>query len=101
MLRQALRVPKHIDSETRDLIIIRGRREYGADDVGFPFPSSLHFQLAVRHWNRQVENAGSSKERQICAGCKHHVVVRVRSIEENEANLKEKTADIATCTLHT
>ena len=72
-----------------------------ADDVGFPFPSGLHFRLAVRNWNRQVENAGSSKERQICARRRHHVVVRVQSIEENEANLKEKTTDIAICTLHT
>jgi hypothetical protein len=81
--------------------MIREKRGYVADDAGFPFPPSLHFHSAVGLKKQQDENAGSKKERQICARRRHHVVVRARSIEENEANLKEKTADIAICTLHT
>ena len=46
--RQAVKLPKYIDCESRGSDHDQKEEEHGADDAGFPFPSNLHFRLAVK-----------------------------------------------------
>jgi hypothetical protein len=89
--RQAVRLPRLTDCESRGSDHDQ-REEGGADDAdadaGFPFSSGQHLHLdsnkSCSEMKMQVQ-----KERQICERRMHQGVMRVRSIEENEADLKE------------
>lgn len=92
-----MKLPKHTKLWIEgDLTIIKYKRKGGrgrdpglTTQASLPLPVYIYIPL-LYIFRAGDENAGSKKKRQICARRRYEVEVRVRSIERNGANLKEK-----------